>query len=76
MREGLPCLGVDDAERGDLVVEERAGDAAVAVRDVHAGRGVLLRALVQVTLEVRGTVLVGVNLQIQPAVNAGHLCST
>lgn len=71
MREGLPCFGVHDAERGDLVVEERAGDTAVAVRDVHTSGRVLLRALVEVALEVRGAVLVGVDLRAQKVVSTG-----
>ena len=63
VRERLARLGVADEDGRDLVVEERAGDAAVAVRDVQAFGRVLLRALVEVALEVRRTVLVGANLE-------------
>ena len=62
MGEGLPCLGVADENGRDLVVEERAGDAAIAVRDVQAVGRVLLRTLVEVALEVRRAVLVRVHL--------------
>ena len=54
-----------DEDGRDLVVEERAGDAAVAVRDVQTLGRVLLRALVEVALEVRRAVLVGVDLGTQ-----------
>ena len=65
MRERLARLGVADEDGRDLVVEERAGDAAIAVRDVQALGRILLRALVEVALEVRCAVLVGVDLGTQ-----------
>ena len=60
--ERLARLGVADEDGRDLVVEERAGDAAVTVRCVQAVGRVLLRDLVEVTLEVRRAVLVRVHL--------------
>ena len=65
VRERLARLGVADEDGRDLVVEERAGDAAIAVRDVQALGRVLLRALVEVALEVRRAVLMGVDLGTQ-----------
>ena len=62
VRKGLPRLDVTDEEGRNLVVEERAGNTAVAVRDVKTSRRVLHRALVEVTLEVRCAVLVSADL--------------
>ena len=64
MGERLARLGVANEDGRDLVVEERAGGAAVAVRDVHALGRVLLHALVEVALEVRRAVLVRVHLRV------------
>lgn len=61
--ERLPCLGVADEEGRNLIVEERAGDAARAVTDVDTSRSAILRALIQVALEVRCAVLVRVDLR-------------
>lgn len=62
VRERLPRLNMADEEGRNLVVEERARNAAVAVRDVKTSRRVLHRALVEVTLEVRCAVLVSADL--------------
>ena len=62
VRERLPRLNMADEEGRNLVVEERAGNTAVAVRDVKTSRRVLHRALVEVTLEVRCAVLVSADL--------------
>ena len=65
MRERLSRLDVADEEGGNLVVEERAGDAGALVLDLHAlGRRVAV-ALAEVALEVRRAVLVGVDLGTQ-----------
>ena len=76
MRERLPRLNMTDQERRNLVVEERAGNATVAVSDVEASRGVLHRALVEVALEVRRAVLVRADLhRTAPLFRTSHVAS-
>ena len=74
VRERLPRLNMTDQERRDLVVEECAGNAAVAVGDVETSRRVLHRTLVEVTLEVRRAVLVRADLhRITPSLRTSRV---
>ena len=61
--KGLPRLDMTNQERRNLVVEKRAGNAAVSVRDVQTSGIVFGGTLVEVPLEVRGAVLVSTDLQ-------------
>lgn len=62
MRERLTSLLVDDEDGRDFIVEECAGDTGHAVHDMHAFV-ILCKTLREITLEMRGTVLVGIDLQ-------------
>ena len=62
MSERLPRLDMADQERRNLVVEESARNTTGTVRNVQATWNTLLRAFLEVALEVRCAILMRVYL--------------
>ena len=63
LRKQLQCLDVTDQERRDFIVEECTWEAANSMLDVDPS-SVAIHALSEISLEVSGTVLVGVDLYV------------